>query len=160
MHDDACPRPRRGTEGERGGDRDGDRAWRDASFTRQECLDLLADQEVGRLAVVLGRQPLVFPVNYVLDGDTIVFRTDPGTKLAAASFEHVAVEVDCIDHRRSWSVLVQGVGHHVTPDFARVRTSRDLGDRLWAPGDKEHWVRVIPREITGRRLVATESTTG
>ena len=54
-------------------------------LTRQECLDLLADQEVGRIAVVLGRRPLIFPVNYVLDGDTIVFRTDPGTKLAAAS---------------------------------------------------------------------------
>jgi nitroimidazol reductase NimA-like FMN-containing flavoprotein (pyridoxamine 5'-phosphate oxidase superfamily) len=130
-------------------------------LTRQECLDLLADQEVGRIAVVLGRRPLIFPVNYVLDGDTIVFRTDAGTKLAAASFEHVAFEVDCIDHRRSWSVLVQGVGHHVTPEFGRVfERVRTLAITSWAPGDKEHWVRVIPMEITGRRLVATESTKG
>jgi nitroimidazol reductase NimA-like FMN-containing flavoprotein (pyridoxamine 5'-phosphate oxidase superfamily) len=128
---------------------------------RQECLDLLAEQEVGRIAVVLGRQPLIFPVNYVLDGDTIVFRTDPGTKLAAASFELVAFEVDRIDHRGSWSVLVQGVGHHVTPEFSRVfERVRTLAVTCWAPGDKEHWVRVLPKEITGRRLVATESTKG
>jgi uncharacterized protein len=47
---------------------------------RDQCLSLLAGDEVGRLAVIVGNTPTIFPVNYALDGDTIVFRTDPGTK--------------------------------------------------------------------------------
>lgn len=45
---------------------------------RDQCLRLLADDEIGRLAVIAGNTPAIFPVNYALDGDTIVFRTDPG----------------------------------------------------------------------------------
>ena len=47
---------------------------------------------------------MIFPVNYVLDGKTFVFRTDPGTKLVAASLEKVAFEVDHIDReaRSAW----------------------------------------------------------
>jgi len=50
---------------------------------RDECLELLAADGVGRLAVVQASTPAVFPVNYVLDGEDIIFRSDPGTKLAA-----------------------------------------------------------------------------
>jgi nitroimidazol reductase NimA-like FMN-containing flavoprotein (pyridoxamine 5'-phosphate oxidase superfamily) len=124
-------------------------------LTREECLRLLATEEVGRLAVVLGRQPLVVPVNYVLDGETIVFRSDAGTKLATASHERVAFEIDHIDHDRrcGWSVLVQGVGQEITPAFNRLfETVRALAVTPWAPGDKEHWVRIMPIEITGRRV--------
>jgi Pyridoxamine 5'-phosphate oxidase len=44
---------------------------------RDQCLRLLADEVIGRLAVIAGNTPAIFPVNYALDGDTIVFRTDP-----------------------------------------------------------------------------------
>lgn len=64
---------------------------------RDECLRLLAGDEVGRLAVVEGRMPVVFPVNYALDGDTIVIRTDAGTKLGAAGRAPACFEVDCLD---------------------------------------------------------------
>lgn len=67
------------------------------TLPREECLRLLATQEFGRLAVVDDGQPLVFPVNYAVDGDVVVFRADPGTKLAAASLGLVAFEVDDVD---------------------------------------------------------------
>jgi nitroimidazol reductase NimA-like FMN-containing flavoprotein (pyridoxamine 5'-phosphate oxidase superfamily) len=124
-------------------------------LTREECLRLLATEEVGRLAVVLGRQPLVVPVNYVLDGETIVFRSDAGTKLATASHERVAFEIDHIDHDRQsgWSVLVQGVGQEITPAFSRLFDKvRALAITPWAPGDNKHWVRITPIEISGRRV--------
>ncbi len=50
---------------------------------RHECLRLLASQPVGRVAVVVDAWPMIFPVNYALDGDSIVFRTDEGSKLPA-----------------------------------------------------------------------------
>jgi nitroimidazol reductase NimA-like FMN-containing flavoprotein (pyridoxamine 5'-phosphate oxidase superfamily) len=125
------------------------------SLDEPQCLELLATEEVGRIAVVLGRQPLVFPVNYALDGEAIVFRTDPGTTLAAASFARVAFEVDHIDRttHSAWSVMIQGVGQEITPAYGKLFAhARSLPITPWAPGSKEHWVRVIPRQITGRRV--------
>jgi glycerol-3-phosphate dehydrogenase len=54
---------------------------------------------------------VIFPVNYVVDRDLIVFRTDPGSKLdAATERESVAFEVDAVDEatRTGWSVVVGG----------------------------------------------------
>ena len=70
-----------------------------------ECYRLLRTQQVGRLAVNAEHHPLVFPVNYGMDGDTIVLRTAPGTKLSAAAHANVTFEVDSIDQvaRRGWS---------------------------------------------------------
>jgi nitroimidazol reductase NimA-like FMN-containing flavoprotein (pyridoxamine 5'-phosphate oxidase superfamily) len=125
-----------------------------------ECLRLLATEDVGRIAVVLGRQPLIFPVNYVLDGNVVVFRTDPGTKLVAASLEKVAFEVDYIDREThsAWSVVVQGVGQEVTGAYSGLfEHLRSLPVTPWAPGDKARWVRVLPVHITGRRVAAPAS---
>src|SRR5688572_28849187 len=39
------------------------------------------DQPVGRLVVTVGGEPSVFPLNFALDGDAIIFRTQTGRKL-------------------------------------------------------------------------------
>ena len=120
-----------------------------------ECLELLAGHEVGRVAVVVDGQPMIFPVNYALDGQFIVFRNDPGTKLTHASFGRVAFEVDEIDPTRKegWSVVVTGSAREFTGaiDDASVR-EQTMPLTPWASGPKEHWVRIISHEITGRRL--------
>ena len=62
----------------------GERSAREASWqelTKSECFELLARQHVGRVAVVDDQGPVVFPVNYVLDRHTVLFRADAGTKL-------------------------------------------------------------------------------
>lgn len=122
---------------------------------REECLQRLAGQAVGRLAVVVQDQPLVFPVNFALDGETVVFRTDSGTKLHAASRgRRVAFEIDGIDplYHEGWSVLVVGVAEEVTDARERAELAR-LPLALWGAGPKAHWVRVRGDAITGRRLV-------
>lgn len=122
---------------------------------REECLRLLATQEFGRLAVVEDGQPLVFPVNFAVDGDIVVFRADAGTKLAAASLGLVAFEVDDVDvtTRSGWSVLVLGVGQEITGALDHwSERLRALSLYPWAPGDKSHWMRIKPSRITGRRL--------
>ena len=63
-----------------------------------ECRRLLAQRHLGRLAIPDFGGPVIFPVNYVFDQDLVVFRTDPGSKLdAATERESVAFEVDAID---------------------------------------------------------------
>ena len=46
----------------------------------QRCLDLLRTETVGRVAVIVGDDVEVFPVNYILDGDLIAFATNVGRK--------------------------------------------------------------------------------
>jgi len=73
-------------------------------LSEEECLALLAAADVGRVGVAVGDQPLVFPVNYVLDGRCIIVRTDVGTMLSGASLAMVAFEIDDFDAegRRGW----------------------------------------------------------
>src|SRR3954466_510058 len=101
-----------------------------------ECLRLIASEEVGRLAVVSGGQPHVIPVNYVVDGDTIVFRSADGTKLRAALEGSVAFEVDHFDRpgRGGWSVVVHGRGEEITAAAppAEVARASALGVDPWA----------------------------
>jgi uncharacterized protein len=119
-----------------------------------ERRQLLAGRHLGRLALVDDRGPVILPVNYVVDRDAPVFRTDPGTKLdAAAEGAAVAFEVDATDEatRTGWSVVVRGTLGEVTnpEDLARLQA---LPLYPWAPGDKARYLRVRPASLTGRRI--------
>jgi uncharacterized protein len=122
---------------------------------RDECLRLLADDEIGRLAVIAGNTPVILPVNYALDGDSVVFRTDPGTKLDHGPRARASFEVDRFDRERrtGWSVVATGrleeVTHYDAATFDRVRR---LVVDPWAGGDKAHWMRLVPDRVTGRRI--------
>jgi nitroimidazol reductase NimA-like FMN-containing flavoprotein (pyridoxamine 5'-phosphate oxidase superfamily) len=121
---------------------------------RQLCLRLLAADEIGRLAVVSGGAPVILPVNYVLDDEAIVMRTAPGTKLEGARGA-ACFEIDAFDraHRHGWSVVVTGrleeVDRYAPRDLAHVRA---LDVSPWADGERNHWLRLVPSRITGRRV--------
>ncbi len=74
-----------------------------------ECRRLLAEDVIGRVSVVIGATPTILPVNYALDGDDIVLRTMPGSRLDVGQ-GHAAFEVDSFDRetQSGWSVLVTG----------------------------------------------------
>ncbi|HEX9357787.1 MAG TPA: pyridoxamine 5'-phosphate oxidase family protein [Streptosporangiaceae bacterium] len=123
-------------------------------LTKGECFELLAREHLGRVAVVDDRGPVVFPVNFVLDRHMVVFRTDEGTKLAAACRGgRVAFEIDGADAaaHTGWSVLVRGETAEVT-DPAELARLRRLPLQPWAPGAKTHYVRILPAALTGRRI--------
>jgi hypothetical protein len=119
----------------------------------QTCWQLVAGEEVGRLAVSVGQHPDIFPVNYAVDEETIVFRTAEGTKLSGLSVDSaVAFEVDAYDTEAgtAWSVVIKG--------HAAEIPMQDLLDDLafplfsWTATPKPRFVRVVPDEITGRRF--------
>ncbi|TMC48451.1 MAG: pyridoxamine 5'-phosphate oxidase family protein [Chloroflexi bacterium] len=128
-------------------------------LSRAECLELLQTKSrVGRLAFVVDGCPLVLPVNYVADANSIVFCTSPGTKLSALrSGPRVAFEVD--DSRElyhaGWSVLVQGKAREVRDPEELDRLRRGP---LWSwavPSSTGHWVSVSIDVISGRRIPET-----
>ena len=86
--------------------------------------------------------------------DTIVIRTAEGTVIDGHADGQVALEVDHIDEalRQGWSVLVRGPAHHVTHPAELGRLQEDAAVWPWAAGDREVYVRIIPSQITGRRL--------
>ena len=121
------------------------------------CWKLLSPRHVGRIGFVRDGQPEILPVNYLVDDRTILFRTEKGRKWSAAlSGTALAFEVDASDPdlRTGWSVLVKGPGEEVvsTPELRRLR---NLPLRPWAVGEKPHWIRIRPHEVTGRRIVKT-----
>ena len=125
-----------------------------------ECWQLLSTQPIGRVAVILGHYPLVFPVNYTVDGESILYRTNAGTKLNTIHRSNVTFEVDEIDHthRSGWSVMVKGVAHELSAERDRRVISRAEvgGSTPWAPGRREHIIRVLPDQVTGRRIRPAE----
>lgn len=119
-----------------------------------ECVQLLAARRVGRIALTHRALPVVFPVNYVLDGHSVLLRTAPGTALAAARDEVVvAFEVDDIDEqdRAGWSVLVTGFMRELTDPDDVVRADR-LHLASWTGDERSHYVRITPARVTGRRI--------
>lgn len=121
----------------------------------EECAELLASTPIGRLAVVVGGRPEIFPVNHVYDpvSGSIVFPTKRGTKLEAAlDWPWVAFEVDGIDrYGQGWSVAVVGSAEVIedADEVARVAEERQV---IWAAGPDSMWVRIVPVKVTGRRI--------
>jgi nitroimidazol reductase NimA-like FMN-containing flavoprotein (pyridoxamine 5'-phosphate oxidase superfamily) len=127
-----------------------------------DCWALLRSGDVGRVGLTMGAMPAIFPVNYVVLGDTIVFRTAPGAKLAAAADSTVvAFEVD--DYERSersgWSVLVIGPSSVLHDDAVGFQVLADQLDPI-AEGVRSSIVQIRPEFLSGRRLVHESSATG
>ena len=119
---------------------------RDAAFVvlpADECRTLLATRQLGRIGLAGGSFPLILPVNYVLDGDAVVIRTDSPNITASADHTRVAFEVDDVDERTrsGWSVLVQALAEEVTG--ARrdelVERLRTAGGTPWAQRSSRTW---------------------
>jgi nitroimidazol reductase NimA-like FMN-containing flavoprotein (pyridoxamine 5'-phosphate oxidase superfamily) len=128
-----------------------------------ECWDLLASTPVGRVGVLADSAPEIYPVNHVVDGRTVVFRTDPGTKLRSLLRSPlVCFEVDGADAEATtgWSVMVKGRAAQIV-DPGEIRAVRRLPLRYWSIGEVAHWIRITPDQVTGRRIwSATPSRPG
>ena len=119
-----------------------------------QCLSLLASGTVGRVGVTVGALPAIFPVNFALSDGAVVFRTGSGTKLAAATDQAVvAFEVDDwqpLEHA-GWSVLAVGRAS-VVEDPEEIAVLRHLPLAPWAPGLREHFVKMPIEFVSGRRI--------
>ena len=118
------------------------------------CWELLRQSEVGRLAVSIADHPDIFPVNFIVDHGTVVFRTAEGTKLAAAVLGlAVAFEVDGYDAEAgdAWSVVIKGRAVEVER-IQDVFDALDLPLFPWHASPKHRFVRIEPDDLSGRRF--------
>lgn len=121
-----------------------------------ECWERLGQTSVGRLAVIVEGHPDIFPVNYVLDGDSVVFRTAGGTKFWSALKEPCALEADGFeaDSGKAWSVVVRGRAQLVVDRDEKAAVDA-LNLEPWQHGSKSNYLRLSPNAVTGRSFTTT-----
>ena len=121
---------------------------------REECLRLLSTATLGHVGLSTGALPSVLPVNFYFDGERILIRSGPGSRLdAAVRNSVVAFEVDSFDpmYQSGWSVLVTGMAREVTdPDELDALSS--LPVPRWAPLGDGRLVAISTELVSGRRL--------
>ena len=122
------------------------------------CWELLRTAVLGRLAVAASGHPELFPINYLVDRGTVLFRTDPGTKLAASLDQALATfEVDgyLTETHEAWSVVVKGT---LEPVLATSEVVDAVALPLfpWQGGAKAFFVRIVPDAVSGRRFVVAD----
>lgn len=119
-----------------------------------ECWTLIGREEIGRLAVLVDGAPEIYPVNFALDGHAVLFRTDPGSKLRGLlRSPTVCFEVDGVDaaEQLGWSVMLKGKATELSTATDVASASR-VPLHHWARGEKLHWIRIEPFEVSGRRI--------
>ncbi|MCV7099011.1 pyridoxamine 5'-phosphate oxidase family protein [Mycobacterium palustre] len=119
---------------------------------QHECWDLLAGVTLGRLVTSVDGQPKIFPVNYVVQHRTVLFRTAAGTKLVSTAINNrVLFEADDHNVAEGWSVIVEGRAHSLRRD-EEIEQAERAQLLPWTKSEKTHYVRVIPETVTGRRF--------
>jgi uncharacterized protein len=117
-----------------------------------ESWSLLSSVSLGRLVTILGGQAEIFPVNFVTQRRTLLFRTAQGTKLySAVMSDQVVFEADDHTATEGWSVIIRGRAHWLT-DNVEILDAEEAPLFPWPATVKPHYVRVIALEITGRRF--------
>ena len=118
-----------------------------------ECWELLGVREVGRIAYVDDRGPMVVPVTYVVNDASLLLRVAPyctaGPPPARRAGRAGGDDIDYFT-RSGWSVVVRGRIEAVDSDELPTPEPRPTP---WAEGQRTLYLRLTPDLVTGRRLL-------
>ena len=121
-----------------------------AALSEAECWERLGQQELGRIVTRVGDVVDIFPVNYVVDAETIVIRTAEGSKLFELTVDdRVLFEVDDHTDAEAWSVVVRGRARRLDTS-AEVAHADTLPLAPWVPTLKYNYVSIAPEVVSGR----------
>ena len=122
-------------------------------LSAEESWKLLSSVALGRLVTCVEGHPEIFPVNFVVQHRTVLFRTaEFASKLLTVVMNaRVAFEADDHNVAEGWSVIVKGIAQvlNTSDEVAQAQRAQLLP---WTAGEKPRYVRVFPSEITGRRF--------
>ena len=120
-----------------------------------QCLEILADSQVGRVGTSVSALPVILPVNYVVFDRGVLFRTAAGTKLdAAVRGIVVAFEADAYDPDggAGWSVLLIGKASEIT-DPVELERAKAVAMSPWPGAEGElHYLHITAERISGRQF--------
>lgn len=122
-------------------------------LSEDESWKLLSGVSLGRLVTTVDGWTEIFPVNYVVQHHTLLFRTAEGTKLLTAVLnEHVVFEADDHNVAEGWSVVVRGTAKLLSTS-AEIEEAGRAGLYPWVATKKLRFVRITPESLSGRRFV-------
>jgi nitroimidazol reductase NimA-like FMN-containing flavoprotein (pyridoxamine 5'-phosphate oxidase superfamily) len=117
-----------------------------------EAWNLLSSVSLGRLVTSFGGQLEIFPVNFVIQHGTVLFRTAEGTKLFTTVMnEKVLFEADDHTADAGWSVILRGTARMLN-GADEIHEAEQAGLIPWVPTEKLRFVRVTPSEISARHF--------
>lgn len=123
-------------------------------LSQTECWNLLASVALGRLVTSVDGQPEIFPVHFVVQNHTVLFRTAEGTKLVSTAINHqVLFEADGSTADEGWSVIVKGTARSLHTD-EELEEARQPWLFPWTATPDPHFVRIRPLSVTGRRFAS------
>ncbi|QQE50644.1 pyridoxamine 5'-phosphate oxidase family protein [Corynebacterium urealyticum] len=117
-----------------------------------EALELMGNQQLGRLVVRIKDDFDIYPLNYVVSEGKIYFRTAEGSKLFTVSInDRVLFEADDHTEDKAWSVIVKGRAR-ILERTDEIQQADELPLKPWLPTLKYNYVEITPEEISGRRF--------
>jgi hypothetical protein len=119
-----------------------------------ECYRLPAPRGIGRIAFGTASGLTVLPVNYAVTEATIVIRTGSGSLIGVRGDGPASFEADHFDLElgQGWSVLARGEAHRVLQPGELRKLREDCDLRPWPAGEHDLFIRIVPSQITGRRI--------
>ncbi len=118
-------------------------------LTLDECWEMLREEEFGRLAYRLVDEVHITPINYAVEGGSLLFRTAEGNKLLAVAMgSEVAFEIDRYGEDSARSVVVRGTARLLPEDEAHRAENVPL--RPWVPTLRYNVVEIEPKVVSGR----------
>src|SRR5690348_15857109 len=111
-------------------------------LSETECWQLLSSVALGRLVTSVDGEPAIFPVNFVVQHHTVLFRTAEGTKLVSAAINNrVLFEHDDHGVMEGWSVIVKGQARilHTNEEIDDAESAQLLP---WTATVKQQYVRI------------------
>lgn len=124
-------------------------------LSHEDCARLLGAGVAGRVAIGTPNGPHIVPVNYVVDGESILLRTTAYSLLGTYGHnEQLCFEVDQFDYelKRGWSVVVRGRASFVDDQVELEEIATSWEPHPWAAGQRHLVVRIPWTEVTGRQL--------
>src|SRR5918994_355686 len=128
-------------------------------LSREDCSRLLTAGVAGRVAVGTPTGPHIVPVNYAVDGESILIRTTAYSLLGTyGRGAQLCFEVDQFDYEleRGWSVVVRGRGSFVDDQGEIAEIARSWEPRPWATGQRD----LVLTSVLTRIVEAATALTG
>ncbi|MFL6099413.1 MAG: pyridoxamine 5'-phosphate oxidase family protein [Actinomycetales bacterium] len=122
-----------------------------------ECWAMMRTATLGRLGFGVDEEQEIFPLNFVVDQGTIVFRTSSSSRIGLClDGRPVAFEADGLTDGQAWSVVAKGHAKEIRTLEDSVLAA-ELPVQPLQAGSKPRLVRITPDALTGRRFPVAEA---
>lgn len=123
----------------------------------ETCRELLGSAVVGRVAICTPTGPTIVPVNFAVQGESLVIRTSPYSALGTyGPNARLAFEIDHLDHEyhTGWSVVAVGRAEVVSSSAELDQVRLEADPQPWAGGNRHLYLRLAWDDLTGRKIGA------